>query len=87
MVKDAAKMEEYATRAAETRRVHGAEPLLCGGLAELLWGEAAPHGAGVVRFADMASLRAWFRSDAYQALSPLRDAACDMTLLAYDAPA
>ncbi len=87
VVKDPVKMEQYAARAAETLKTHGAEPLLRGGFAAALLGEGTAHATGVVRFPDLAGLRAWFESDAYQALAPLRDAACDMTLLAYEVPA
>ncbi len=87
VVRDAARMEEYAARAAETLKAHGAEPLLRGGFARALLGKGAPHGSGIVRFPDMERLRAWFDSPEYQALAPLRDAACGMELFAYEVPA
>jgi uncharacterized protein (DUF1330 family) len=87
VVKDPARMEEYATRAAETLKAHGAEPLLRGGFAEALLGKGSAHGSGIVRFADMQTLKAWFDSPEYRALAPLRDAACEMELFAYEVPA
>ena len=37
----------------------------------------------VIRFRDLATVEAWYRSDLYQALIPLRDEAADVVLAAY----
>ena len=34
----------------------------------------------------MQNLKAWYASDAYQAIIPLREEAADMTITTYDAP-
>lgn len=86
-VRDKDKMDEYARRAGATLKAHGGEPVLRGAFSHALLGDDSPHGTGIVCFADMAALKAWFASADYQALAPLRDAACEMTLLAYEAPA
>lgn len=38
----------------------------------------------VIRFPDLDAIRAWYASAAYQALIPLRDAAADVVIVAYD---
>ena len=86
-VHDKDKMEDYARRAGATLKAHGGEPILRGAFSHALLGADSSHGTGIVRFADMTALKAWFASPDYQALAPLRDAACEMTLLAYEAPA
>ncbi|MEM7571091.1 MAG: DUF1330 domain-containing protein [Pseudomonadota bacterium] len=43
-------------------------------------------GAGisaVFEFPDMGAVEAWYTSDAYQALLPLRSEACDMDISVY----
>ncbi|HMN57266.1 MAG TPA: DUF1330 domain-containing protein [Ottowia sp.] len=39
----------------------------------------------MIRFADVATAEQWFRSDAYQALLPLRAQAADVVLTSYQA--
>jgi len=80
-------MEEFAARAAQSLKAHRADPLLRGGFAQALMGKGGPHGSGIVRFLDMDTLRSWFDSPEYQALAPLRDAACGMELFACEVPA
>ncbi len=85
-VKNPEKMAEYGRRAGQTLAAHGGELVLKGRLDGALLGEAAQdHATGIVRFASMEALRQWYDSDAYQALAPLRDEACAMTLIAYEA--
>ena len=50
-------------------------------------GEADHRAVGIVKFPDKEALAAWYASDAYRALIPLRDEAADMTLVAYSVPA
>ncbi len=86
-VKDGAKFQEYAKRAAETLAAHGGELVLRGQLDDVLTGNADHRAVGIVKFPDKDALAAWYGSNAYQALIPLRDEAADMTLVAYSAPA
>jgi uncharacterized protein (DUF1330 family) len=39
----------------------------------------------VIRFADRPTLQAWYSSDDYQSLIPLREQAADVTIISYDA--
>lgn len=86
-VKDAEKFQEYAKKAAETFAVYGAEVVLRGKMESALAGSDKHDAVGIVKFPDMDTLNAWFRSDAYQAIVPLRDKAASMTIVAYSAPA
>ena len=84
-VKDPEKMAQYAKSAGQTVIAHGGQPVLRGRLHEVLSGEAPePHSTGIIQFPDIEALQAWYRSEAYQALIPLREAACSMTLLSYE---
>jgi len=86
-VKDGAKFQEYARRAAETLAAHGGALVLRGRLDTVLAGDADHQAVGIVAFPDADALAAWYASAAYQALIPLRDEAADMTLTAYSLPA
>ena len=86
-VKDKAKFAEYAAKAAETFEPFGGQPVLRGQIGDTLLGtRSAANAVGAVSFPNMDALRAWFGSDAYQALAPLRDEAADMTILACETP-
>jgi len=85
-VKDAGKLKLYSQGAAPTIAAVGGEMVLRGAMVQALAGAAEAHNAGIIRFADMAAVERWYGSAAYQALIPLRDEACEMTLLAYAVP-
>lgn len=86
-VKDPQKFQEYAKKASETFAAHGGEIVLRG-KAELALAGSNKHDAiGIVKFPDMKTLEAWFHSNEYQAIIPLRKKAADMTIIAYNAPA
>ena len=38
----------------------------------------------VIHFPDLASIEGWYRSDAYQALVPLREEAADVVIVGYE---
>lgn len=83
-VKDAEKWAEYQQRVPETFGPWGGEPVLRGKQIAALSG-SCPHPAVVVlRFPGPEALKGWFESPAYQALIPLRDAAADVVLTAYE---
>ena len=87
-VKDLAKMQDYSKKAAETFKPFGGEMVLRGKVGEVLTGSSATHQAtGIASFPSMQDLKAWYASDAYQAIIPLREEAADMTITAYDVPA
>ncbi len=82
-VRDEALWTRYVAGVGETFRQYGGEVLMRAARAVPLAGQ--PHGQRVVvvRFADMAALRRWHDSTEYQALVPVRDAAADVVLTAY----
>lgn len=79
--------EKFQAYMAETRRVagpHGAEMVFSGTLNRALDSAGdAPERAVVVRFPNVEAINAWFDSEEYQALVPLREEAADMTMLSY----
>lgn len=86
-VKDPAKFQEYSGKAGQSLAQFGGKLLVRGQAQDVLAGAATPGAAAVVNFPDLKALRDWFASDTYQALIPLRDAACDMSLVSFETPA
>ncbi|VAW65289.1 hypothetical protein MNBD_GAMMA11-341, partial [hydrothermal vent metagenome] len=80
-IKDPQKFHEYAQKAGDTFATYGAEPVLRGKFAEVLAGSADHQAVGIVKFPDQEALTAWFNSDAYQAIVPLRNEAAEMTIV------
>ena len=86
-VKDPARMQEYSQKAAETFKPFGGEMVMRGKAGEVLTGGTATHQAtGIASFPSMQNLKAWYASDAYQAIIPLREEAAEMTITTYDMP-
>jgi len=86
-VNDTEKFQEYAGKAAQTFAPFGGEMVIRGKAGDTLAGHSDHRAVGVVRFPDMAALKAWYRSPDYQALIPLRDDAAQITLVTYEEPA
>lgn len=84
-VKDEAKWAEYRKRVPETFGAWGAEAVLRGRQFAALAGHCPHSDVVVLRFPSADALKGWFDSPAYQALIPLRDAAADVVLTAYEA--
>jgi uncharacterized protein (DUF1330 family) len=80
-IKDPKKYQKYTAQARSLIAAAGGEPIAGGPVAETLVGSSDASAVAVIRFADSQALEDWYRSDAYQALVPLRDAAADVTLL------
>ncbi len=86
-VKDPEKLSQYASQVGETMAPFGGEAVARGQFREALSGTASPHHiAAIFRFPDMDTLLAWYNSDAYQALIPIRDAGADITITTYVVP-
>ena len=86
-VKDPARMQEYSQKAAETFKPFGGEMVMRGKAGEVLTGGAVTHQAtGIASFPSMQDLKAWYASDAYQEIIPLREEAAEMTITTYDMP-
>lgn len=86
-VKDPQKFQEYAQKAGETLAPHQGELVLRGKKDDVLAGHADHQTVGIIKFPNQDALKAWFNSDAYQAIVPLRDEAADMTIVTYSVPA
>jgi len=85
-VKNPQKFQEYAKKAAETFAAHGGEIVLRGKAESALAGSDKHDAVGIVKFPNMDALNAWFHSQEYQTIIPLRKKAADMTIIAYSAP-
>lgn len=85
-VKDPAKFQEYAQKAGETLASYNGEPVLRGKANDALAGHVDHQAVGIVKFPDHGALSAWFHSDAYQMIVPLREEAADMTIVTYSVP-
>lgn len=86
-VKDPAKMQDYAAKAAETFKPFGGEMILRGKAGGALTGGEVGHQmTGIASFPSLEELRSWYASDAYQAIVPLRDQAADIAITAYEVP-
>lgn len=86
-IKDPEKFQEYAQKAGESMAPHGGETVLRGKMDGVLVGQADHQAVGIVSFPNQNALSAWYHSDAYQAIIPLRDEAADMTIATYSTPA
>ena len=85
-ITDSDKFADYMHRTQHVARGFGAKMLARGKLAETLAGTPAPGQMVVVaEFPDLDALRRWNASPEYQALIPLREAASDQVMTAYEA--
>lgn len=83
-VRDPRLWAQYAAAVGESLAPFGAEVVFRGRRGSVLAGVEAGETAVVIRFADHDTLLRWFRSDAYQALIPLRDRAAEVALAGYE---
>jgi uncharacterized protein (DUF1330 family) len=81
--KDPAKFREYLTANKEIAKPYGAELLFVGKFERVLNGNEDNNMVVAVKFPDTDQIDAWFGSDAYQPLIPLREAAADMQMTSY----
>ncbi len=86
-IRDKAKFGEYAQAASATLAAHGGSIANRGQFSETLAGDSDHHAVAVLEFADMDALNGWYQSEEYQTIIPLRNEACDMTIVSYAAPA
>ena len=80
---DMEKLSRYSQAAAPTLAKHGGEFLLKGAL-DPLFGESAFSKGSAIAFPDKEAALAWYHSEEYQALLPLRTEAmeCEFQLIA-----
>jgi len=84
-VRDPEKWADYRSKVPGTLKPWGAELMFRGQKATVLSGTHVHTDTVVIRFPEISAATAWFRSDAYQALIPLREQAADVVLIAYEA--
>ncbi len=72
-VRDPEIFEEYAGKAVPVINKHGGETIVMGGVAKLLAGQADHEYEVVIQFPNTAAVEAFYESDEYQALIPLRE--------------
>ncbi len=83
-VTDAAGYEQYRQRVSATIEAYGGRYVVRGGATEVLEGEWVPKRLVILEFADMAQLKAWYRSPEYQPLIDLRQRTAKSTLVAVE---
>ncbi|TDL84623.1 DUF1330 domain-containing protein [Meridianimarinicoccus aquatilis] len=83
-VKNAEKMNAYATAAGPTVLAHGGEFVAMGEKVGALVGEEEKQSVAMVRFPDVASAKTWFASPEYTACKSLREEAAEMQFTLYE---
>ncbi|ENO89198.1 DUF1330 domain-containing protein [Thauera linaloolentis] len=83
-VKDETLWAAYRAKVPATLEPWGGELVFRGTQFAALAGLCPEADVVVVRFPNAAALRDWFASAAYQALIPLREAAAEVVLTAYE---
>lgn len=83
-VKNAEKMEAYATAAGPTVLAHGGEFVAMGERVSALVGNDERQSLAMVRFPDVETAKTWFASPEYTACKPLREEAAEMQFTLYE---
>ncbi len=83
-LKNADSFAQYRARVPATMAPFGGEIVFRGQGGRVLAGGCDMPDVVVVRFPHLQALEAWYASDAYQALIPLRESAFDCVLMAYE---
>ena len=87
-VKDGEKFQRYAKAAGESMQRFGGQVLTKGKAVEKLAGTGSNEHQNValICFPDLEKLEAWFYSEPYQTIIPLREEAADMIITSYVVP-
>ncbi|MDO6467560.1 DUF1330 domain-containing protein [Neptunomonas phycophila] len=80
---DAEKLAQYSQQAAKTVTASHGE-FIAKGKATLLTGESQTANGAIIRFENKEAAQAWYLSESYQALIPLRDQAMNCTFKLVD---
>ena len=83
-VKDPAKLKEYISSLPATMAPFGAKLVYRAKVNKALLGDAAYHIQAVFEFQSAEDVESWWGSEAYQALAPIRNAACDGDVVILD---
>jgi uncharacterized protein (DUF1330 family) len=81
---DAEALAEYRRRNSGAVANHGGRFVVRGGEHELLEGEWPTRRLVVIEFPDMAAARAWWTSEEYEAIKPLRRGGSTTNILLVD---
>ncbi len=85
IIRDPDAFKEYLAKAAEIMADFNVTVVARGAFIETHAGpEKDRHIAAVFRYPDVETAKAFFASDAYVALLPLRERACEMTIRFYE---
>lgn len=84
-VNDPELWDAYRSRVPETLAPWGGELVFRGKQVAVFSGESPHPDIVVIRFPDIAAVKGWFASSAYQSLIPLREQAADIVLSSYEA--
>ena len=79
--KDAEKLASYGQAAGPTIAEHGGEMFMRAPVVEVLCGNTNFERFLMIKFQDVDTARAWYNSDAYQALIPMRNEGADIALI------
>ena len=86
-VRNSEKFQKYVSQVPATMTPFGGVPLTQGKFASVVSGDHPTHQIGAVAtFPDVQSVDAWYNSDAYQALIPLRDEGANVVIVKYAVP-
>ena len=80
-VRNAEDLLEYRRRNTDAVANHGGRFVVRGGEAELLEGEWPTQRIVVIEFPDLDAAHAWWRSEEYEAIKPLRRGASDTNII------
>jgi uncharacterized protein (DUF1330 family) len=83
-VKDPARFGEYGEASRPMVQAHGGKLVLRATNPEVLAGEHRHKVLVLFKFPDQRALKAFYTSEAYQKLIPMRNAAADMVFTGYD---
>ncbi len=76
--------QQYVAGVAESLTPFKAKMVFRGQLSTVLAGEHEHELIVVIEFTDHTTLQAWFNSEKYQAIIPLRDEAADVVITTYE---
>ena len=82
--KDLAAYDAYKTGVSSLVRKHGGEYLVRGGATEVLEGDWIPSRIALLKFPDMAAVKAFLNDPEYQPLKSLRHRIADTQMVAVE---
>lgn len=85
-ITDPEAFTQYAKAVPATLTPFGGTLLTRGKKERVLTGEHPHTNVGILRFPDLNKAHAWYASEAYQALIPLRETGAEMTVVSYEEP-